>query len=131
MRRDSTESSDRTAEATSFRNRALCLLRAIAFFILDSGSGQGRAGQQRKDCLRLMKIALKAGKVCIDGNELGIATKVLERAAEFQEKLSVDGADDSGEGALVGNRLRAEYFAVRMTLVSMTISRLINQENVY
>lgn len=65
-----------------------------------------------------MKVALKAARVCIDGDELSNSTKVLERAAEYQDILSGerDGATkDEGEAA---DRLRLDYFAVRMLLVS-------------
>jgi hypothetical protein len=104
----------------------LCLLRAYAFLVLDSAAAQAK-GRSRKSCIRLMKVALKAARVCINGRELSNATKILERAAEYQDVLSkeVDGADgDDGE---VARRLRTEYFAVRMTLVSNAYSSRLTQ----
>jgi hypothetical protein len=65
-----------------------------------------------------MKVALKAARVCIASKELSHATKILERAAEYQDVLSTESdvtGDEEGEVAL---RLRMEYFAVRTTLVS-------------
>jgi transcription termination factor Rho len=68
-----------------------------------------------------MKVALKAARVCIDGDDLTNVTKILERAAEYQDVLSkeTDGTGNS-EGE-VARRLRMEYFAVRTTLVSVTL----------
>jgi hypothetical protein len=65
-----------------------------------------------------MKVALKAARVCIASKELSHATKILERAAEYQDVLSTESdvtGDEEGEVAL---RLRMEYFAVRTTLAS-------------
>jgi hypothetical protein len=117
MRRDERPADGKAKEETSHRNRSLCLLRAFSFLLLDSAAAQAK-GRTCKSCIRLMKVALKAARVCIDGSELSNATKILERAAEYQEILSKasDGADDD-EGE-VARRLRLEYFAVRTTLVS-------------
>ena len=65
-----------------------------------------------------MKVALKAAKICIQGNETTVATKVLERAAELQEALNEETVSDEDEEAGVALRLRVEYFAVRTALVS-------------
>lgn len=65
-----------------------------------------------------MKVALKAARVCVDSKEMGHATKILERAAEYQDILrqKADGASKDEEE--VADRLRLEYFAVRTLLVS-------------
>jgi hypothetical protein len=65
-----------------------------------------------------MKVALKAARVCIDGNELSNATKLLERAAEYQDILSKAGDGKDGEEGELADRLRLDYFAVRIMLVS-------------
>lgn len=106
-------------EEIACRKRSLCLLRAFSFLILDSAGGQTKKRHQRKSCIRLMKIALKAAKVCIDSKEFSSATKVLERAAEYQDVLSEEG--ESGEAMELANHLRVEYFAVRTTLVSRIV----------
>ena len=74
-------------------------------------------GRERKNCMRLMKVALKAAKVCIENKEVEGATKVLERAAEYQELLGQTADELDGEAEL-GERLCLEYFALRTTLVS-------------
>jgi hypothetical protein len=67
-----------------------------------------------------MKVALKAAKVCIENNELDSATKVLERAAGYQEAMAKDIDGKPNEEAQLDGRLRVEYFAVRTTLVSIS-----------
>lgn len=117
LRRDDAEHEGRNKEDATRKSRILCLLRAFAFLLLDSVDGQGTKGRQRKGCIRLMRVALKAARVCIEGNELSNAIKVLERAAEYQEVLGKEG--ERGEDIELANRLRVEYFAVRTTLVSV------------
>lgn len=122
LRRDEVNPNSKKKEEIALRNSTLCLLRAFAFLLLDSAGGQGAKGRQRKGCIRLMKVALKAARVCIEGNELSTATKILERAAEYQEVLGKEGG--RGEDTELANRLRVEYFAVRMSLVSVSTYKL-------
>ncbi|KAH9875280.1 hypothetical protein J1614_004771 [Plenodomus biglobosus] len=119
LRRDEPSSGSKSKEEISQRSRALCLLRTFSFLLLDSAGGPGTRTRSRKSYVRLMKIALKAAKVCIEGNELSDATKILERAAEYQDVLSNEGETEGAEAATVVNSLRVEYFAVRMTLVGL------------
>jgi hypothetical protein len=56
--------------------------------------------------------------VCIEGDELGIATKVLERAAEYEEVLSKRSEGENEGDVELADGLRVQYFAVRTTLVS-------------
>ncbi|KAF2639244.1 SPO22-domain-containing protein [Massarina eburnea CBS 473.64] len=115
LRREDPKENDKSKDDVAQKNRCLYLLRVFSFFLLDSARGQAAKARECKTCIRLLKVALKAAKVCIEGNETTIATKVLERAAEHQEALSeVTGGGDE-EAALAG-RLRVEYFAVRTAL---------------
>jgi hypothetical protein len=66
-----------------------------------------------------MKVALKAARISIESNELESATKVLERAAGYQEILNMKSEGQRDEEAALAGRLQAEYFAVRTTLVSV------------
>jgi hypothetical protein len=118
LRRDDPQLNGKSREDVEHRNRALVLLRVFAFLLLDSAGGQGSRSRERKTCIRLMKVALKAAKVCIERDELESAVKVLERAADYQEALSRDVEADEAKEAELGGRLRGEYFAVRTTLVS-------------
>ena len=117
LRRDEPAPNSKAKDDAKEKNRSLCLVRTFAFLVLDSAAAHAK-GRPRKSCIRLMKVALKAARVCITSKELDHATKILGRAAEYQEVLSKEGDvanDDEGEMA---RRLRMEYFAVRTTLVS-------------
>lgn len=95
----------------------VCLLRVYAFLLLDSAGSQMVKGRERKSCIRLMKLALKAAKVSISGKELESATRVLERAAAYEDILTGEGHHHDSNDADIAKRLRLEYFAVRTVLV--------------
>ncbi|KAL6711348.1 sporulation-specific protein 22 [Coniothyrium glycines] len=116
LRREDAKPSGQKKGDAARKNGMLCLLRAFAFLILDSAGGSGSKHRHGKSCIRLMKVALKAAKVCIEGNELGTATKVLERGAEYQDSLSKVDHSTSAHERELGDSLRVEYFAVRTTL---------------
>ncbi|KAF1978032.1 SPO22-domain-containing protein [Bimuria novae-zelandiae CBS 107.79] len=116
LRRDEDQPDGSVTEQAARKNRALGLLRVFSFLLLDSAGSQSTKGQKRKNCIRLMKIALKAAKWCIQNKKVEDATKVLERAAEYQEVLSAEGENDDGAESELGERLRVEYFALRTAL---------------
>ncbi|KAF2872932.1 meiosis protein SPO22/ZIP4 like-domain-containing protein [Massariosphaeria phaeospora] len=116
LRRDDEPPNGRTKEEVCRHHRAICLLRVFSFLLLDSAGGQATQGRERKTCIRLMKVALKAARVCIENNDMQSATKVLERAADYQETLSQEADDERSAEAALGHRLRVEYFALRTTL---------------
>ncbi|RMZ74395.1 transcription factor [Pyrenophora seminiperda CCB06] len=107
---------DEPRAAMSFESHCISLLRAFSFFLLDTAGGQGTKGRQRKSCVRLIKVALKTARNCIEGNELQISTKVLERAAEYQDVLSKGNEGELKEESELVEGLRARYFTMRMTL---------------
>ncbi|KAH7075854.1 meiosis protein SPO22/ZIP4 like-domain-containing protein [Paraphoma chrysanthemicola] len=115
LRRDDAAADGKSKEVAARKNRTLCLLRAFAFLVLDSAAAHAK-GRSRKACIRLMKVALKAARVCTEGNELVYATKILEQAAEYQDILSKAGAGMDGEEGELADRLRLDYFAVRIML---------------
>ncbi|KAF2017110.1 SPO22-domain-containing protein [Aaosphaeria arxii CBS 175.79] len=101
---------------TQTSKRASCLLRVFAFFLLDSASAHSTKAHERKSCIRLTKVAVKAAKKCIDSNDLMLATKVLERAADYHDGLDKSLQSEVEEEAGIARRLRVEYIAVRMAL---------------
>jgi hypothetical protein len=119
LRRDEIDTGNQSNDLMASRKRALPLLRAFSFLLLDSAGGHGTKGCQRKNCIRLIKVALKAARVCIQSNELSTATKVLERAADYQDVLSQEDEDKRRKESELVDDLRAQYFAVRTTLVSV------------
>jgi hypothetical protein len=121
LRRDEPTTDGKARDDVEEKTRALCLLRAFSFLVLDTAAAHAK-GRPRKSCIRLIKVALKAAQVCIASKELSHATKILERAAEYEELLTKEGdaaTDNEGE---IARRLRMEYFAVRTTLVSEVTS---------
>lgn len=74
--------------------------------------------RELRHCIRLMKIALKTARVCIGNKELNSATKVLERAADYQDVLAREADGDRDGEVRLRDQLRVEYFAVRISLVS-------------
>jgi hypothetical protein len=117
LRRDEPlTSSGKSKDSAANKDRAICLLRTFAFLLLDSSVAQAK-GRPRKSCIRLLKVALKAARVCIEKKELSNATKILERAAEYQDVLSKETNGSDGDEGEAAHRLRMEYFSVRTTLV--------------
>lgn len=94
------------------------LLRVFSFLLLDSAGGQSVKSKERKNCIRLMKLALKAGRWCIENKAVDNATKVLVRAADYQEVLGLEGEANEGAEYELGERLCVEYYALRTALVS-------------
>lgn len=68
--------------------------------------------------MRLLKVAFKSAKVCLALREVEFCVKVLERAACYVDAVGRGEGEVSDEEREVGERLRAEYFVVRTTLVS-------------
>jgi hypothetical protein len=117
LRRDEPAAKGKAKDDATQKNHDLYLLRTFSFLVLDSAAAHAK-GCPRKSCIRLMKVALKAARVCIASKELSHATKILERAAEYQDVLSTESDVTGDEESEVALRLRMEYFAVRTTLVS-------------
>ncbi|OAK98096.1 SPO22-domain-containing protein [Phaeosphaeriaceae sp. SRC1lsM3a] len=115
LRRDEPADNGKPKDQAVTRDRVLCLLRTFSFLVLDTASTQAKRRPQ-KSCIRLMKVAMKAATVCITFEELSNATKILERAAEYQDILNRNGKDAPCDYSSGAKALRMEYFAVRTTL---------------
>jgi len=117
LRRDISGVNNQPNDPAADQINVVPFLRAYAFLLLDSAGGRRPNNvRQHKSCIRLMKVALKAARVCIEANELSIATDLLKLAAEYEDVLS-KGTDDKPEkDTELADGLRAQYFAVRMTL---------------
>jgi hypothetical protein len=64
-----------------------------------------------------MKIALKAAKACVLAKDFDCATKVLERAAAYEEILTGQDQQSDSDDTTIASRLQLEYFTVRAALV--------------
>lgn len=120
LRRDEPTKGGKTKDASRERNRAICLLRVFSFLLVDSAAAPTK-NRQRQSCIRLMKVALKAARICIDTSELNHATKVLERAADYQDILSTESNEIEEEEGQLAQRSCLEYFVVRTALVCVTV----------
>ncbi|KAL1652743.1 sporulation-specific protein 22 [Didymella pomorum] len=117
LRRDEPAQNGNITEDKGRASSKICVLRAYAFLLLDSAGSHPAKGRGRSSCIRLMKVALKAAKVCLLGQELDYARRMLESAASYEGVLAnAEQHDDSDEGH-VAKRLRLEYYAVRTALV--------------
>lgn len=103
----------------------LPLLRVFAFYLLD-GAYQAvfKRGQSTGDNLiRILRVALKAGKICIDHSHLDLCTRLCERAAvhvELQDRERRPPAKQlTNEQAIQDSLLEeliAEYYLLRAAL---------------
>ena len=118
LRRNDEKSAPDNSKERVARNMMLCLVRVFAFLVLDMTSRQGNKLRDRKACLRLMKLSLKAASVCLDTKDSESATKVLEKAADYQEILGKVKDEDKDTDLREVEHLRAGYFTLRITLVS-------------
>ncbi|KAL5345161.1 sporulation-specific protein 22 [Pseudogymnoascus australis] len=94
----------------------LLAARVFAFLLLDGGLNTGRSSLA--DVTRLMKVALKAAKSCINVKRLDFALNVLEKAAVYESQLPIrDGTVRvSPAEAETCSHLQSEYYVVRATL---------------
>ncbi|KAF2804066.1 SPO22-domain-containing protein [Mytilinidion resinicola] len=104
--------------------KVLCLLRAFAFLLLESAAAglkrKGTAGADSKDegaVVRLMKVALKSSRVCLEAGMVDVCSKVMERAATLEEELAAEKDAETGpESDEANRRLRVEYLVLRSAL---------------
>lgn len=117
LRRDTSVVNNRPKDSAANMTDIVPFLRAFAFLLLDSAVGRGpNNARQRKSCIRLMRVALKAARVCIEANELSIATDLLKLAAGYEGVLSKGTDGKPKKDIELADGLREQYFAVRMTL---------------
>jgi len=132
----------------------LALARLLAFLFLDYGfkssghsrrrkigiDGGGGAGTQAQAqaqkssefgrIVRLLKVANKAARACLVQRHVELASKVLERAAEYEDAVAKTGGvsegqvrDDErnverdGDNSKMVSGLRADYLGLRIMLV--------------
>ncbi|KAF8454550.1 meiosis protein SPO22/ZIP4 like-domain-containing protein [Terfezia claveryi] len=110
--------------------RMILNVRIIAFLLLDCAEQSSRRSRQseaiqsrrgkghtnRIGLIRLLKVALKAGKECTDQKQLQWALKIMEKAARYHEDLSKLDESQSNEWKVIFHRLEGEYYLLRMTI---------------
>jgi hypothetical protein len=107
-------------ESSGEEKTKVALLRVFAFGMLDSAAKSRNSTTKRAaTCVRMLKVAFKSMKACIEVGELEFAGKVAQRAAWWL---------DEGEAVLPEDlrmKLGGEYYVWRMALVS-TMFLMIN-----
>ena len=94
------------------RSAKVALLRVFAFSMLnDAATSRMRKVKQEATCSRILKVAFKTIKACVDADELEFAGKVASRVAGWLDK----GQDIIPEDEQ--KKLWGEYFVWRMALV--------------
>lgn len=101
------------------------VLRVFAFLLLDVAHqyAQKQGKSAGDNLIRLFRIALKAGKTCINRGQLDLCTRVFERAADYVEAAHGHGntrvngwVKSDAEDQEVAAQLVAEYYLLRTTL---------------
>lgn len=121
-------SSDLDARVIAVR----CLLRCFAFLLLDYSYQTKRDLDHRADLdnlTRLFRLANKASKSCIDGEQYDLCTITLQKAVDYDTRLGEDlekhNNDEHADGVEKEDeklyaQLHAEYLGLRITLVRQT-----------
>jgi hypothetical protein len=99
----------------AYDKKTLCLLRVFSFNLLVSA--HRKQSKTSTNCVRLLKVAFKAAKFCLNAIEIERGVKVLERAATLVEELNGEFSELAREDEPVRERLVAEYYVLRTTLV--------------
>lgn len=68
--------------------------------------------------LRRLKIAIRAARACLNGNQLEESLIILERAASYDDCLRSRMASQDDEHTRESGRYHVEYICLRITQVS-------------
>jgi len=118
------ESNANSASKNNTDKKRLALVRVFAFQLLDSAQKPGclRSGARGENLfqstVRLLKIANKAAKFCLEQEQVESCLMVLERAADYEDALSKLVHKLGTEDKALQQRLKMEYFELRVALVS-------------
>ncbi|BFZ64485.1 sporulation-specific protein 22 [Saitoella coloradoensis] len=105
--------STKVSRDDNFDKKVACLLRVVAYLLIESGRRES-TGKDTEGAFRILKIANKAARACLDSNALSLATKILERGAAFQRDLSI--APKCGSLEAEHARCSSEFFVLRTRL---------------
>ena len=101
------------------KERSTLLVRTRLFaFQLNALSREGSRGRKRDkegELVYLINLALTVGRLCVEDSDLDGARLVLQKVADYVERLGETPTDDPE----LSNRLEMEYLTMRMALVSM------------
>ncbi|KAB5586055.1 meiosis protein SPO22/ZIP4 like-domain-containing protein [Coniochaeta sp. 2T2.1] len=113
---------------SSERRKLAVYSRVFAFHLLDAAQRPGNAGLGNE--VRLMRLALKAGRTAIEASELEMASFVLQKGADYTAYFTEHSKNLDGEDATDVRGLEAEYYILR-TALSWKEDRLDVAEHMY
>ncbi|KAI9826189.1 MAG: hypothetical protein M1819_007445 [Sarea resinae] len=86
--------------------------RMFALLLLDCA--QQSPGGTVQNCLRLLKVAIKTAKHCLDHTRLDLCAKASQKATKYEDEISH--ADGFAIDASIRTRLSHEHFVLRLAL---------------
>jgi len=109
----------------------LGLLKSLAFLLLACGYKPGRDTNKIRDWengVKLLRSANRAARTCLDTAQLDLCTAIFERAADVEQWMEqttkslprapgVNGVDDTNDNERIYQRLKLEYFGLRILSV--------------
>ncbi|KAH0614706.1 uncharacterized protein H6S33_000342 [Morchella sextelata] len=100
----------------SSKGKDVLHVRLLAFFMLDCSHPSST--RKLQNTIRLFRVAVKAGKTCLDQQDVKWAWKTMERAAKYQEDLTkaCDSPEFKPEDQQTRSRLSCDYFTLRTVL---------------
>lgn len=112
---------------TGTRKRLLARCRYFAFLLIDIArrSLGDKKGVSGEDVVHLVRLALKAGRSCVESGELGASSGALQRAGDYIEGIK-GSSDDDVEGEV--RKLEVEYFVLRTIQVLFYLPRRLTRE---
>lgn len=114
LRRELDGSAEGSGVAARPRQKLLARCRYFAFLLIDIA--RRSAGEIcGRDVVHLVRLALKAGRSCVESGELGTSLGALQKAAEYIEGIKGKGADGDVLGEVM--KLEVEYFILRTVQV--------------
>lgn len=115
-----TSGTDSDDGAAGAKKRLLARCRYFAFLLIDIArrSLSEKKGVGGADAVHLVRLALKAGRSCVDTGELGASLGALQRAGDYIDEIKGCN-DDDVEGEV--RKLEVEYFILRTLQVQLPV----------
>lgn len=103
-----------SVDGSRHREKILARCRYFAFLLIDIA--RRAAGEIcGRDVVHLVRLALKAGRSCVESGELGFSLGALQKAADYIEGIKGKGGDGDVDGEVM--KLEVEYFILRTVQV--------------
>ena len=98
-----------------YNEKQLCLARVFAFYLIDSASAHNH--KKPESCIRLLRLANKVVKSCLECEFAHLSWRLLERATDLDQFLEQHNASSKGIASEI-QQMRIEYIQLRITHAS-------------